>query len=158
MLTLKQNEFCKLIASGMSALESYAVAYKNNSQGTCKVNGSKLLKSDLIQEKIKEFQEINKQITNKAIEKVSDKLAKEDFADIAERKRVLTQIVRGEIPLKKAMVVNGAIELIEVVPDWMDRRNAIAELNKMDGDYAPIKQDTKITSNAPIIINWSEEK
>jgi len=43
------------------------------------------------------------------------------------------------MPLTKPMVVNGDLQLIPVVPDWMDRRNAIAELNKMEGDYAPTK-------------------
>lgn len=57
-----------------------------------------------------------------------------------ERKEILTQIARGEIPLKKALVIDKNIEFIEVVPDYTDRKNAIAELNKMDGSYAPTKQ------------------
>lgn len=56
-----------------------------------------------------------------------------------ERKEILTKIAKGEIPLNKPMVVDGQIELVEVVPDWSDRRAAIAELNKMDGEYAPTK-------------------
>ena len=64
---------------------------------------------------------------------------KNDIADVLERKEILTKIARGQIPLKKAMIVDGAIEYIEVVPDWTDRRNAISELNKMEGDYAPTK-------------------
>lgn len=63
---------------------------------------------------------------------------------VEERKEVLSQIARGEIPLKKPMVCDGDIVEVPVVPDWMDRRNAIAELNKMDGSYAAIKQNIKI--------------
>ena len=64
---------------------------------------------------------------------------KSQIADVLERKEILTQIMRGDIPLTKPMVVNGAVEMIPVVPDWTDRRNAISELNKMEGDYAPTK-------------------
>ncbi|MDB5200570.1 MAG: hypothetical protein JWO92_2533 [Chitinophagaceae bacterium] len=58
------------------------------------------------------------------------------IADANERKEILTKILRGQIPLNKPMVVDGLIQTVEVVPDWMDRKNAIAELNKMEGDYA----------------------
>lgn len=59
---------------------------------------------------------------------------------VAERIDILTKIAFGEIPLTKPMVCDGVIQLVPVVPDWTDRRGAIAELNKMDGSYAPIKQ------------------
>lgn len=71
---------------------------------------------------------------------------KKEILTIEERKMILTKIALGGIPLKKAMVVDGEIQMIDVVPDWMDRKNAIAELNKMDGSYAPSKiaqTDTK---------------
>jgi hypothetical protein len=61
------------------------------------------------------------------------------IADVMERKEILTKIARGQIPLRKAMVVDGTIEYIDIIPDWMDRKAAIAELNKMEGDYAPTK-------------------
>lgn len=64
---------------------------------------------------------------------------KSQIADVLERKEILTQILRGQIPLRKAVVVAGALEYYDVIPDWMDRRAAIAELNKMEGEYAPTK-------------------
>ena len=64
---------------------------------------------------------------------------KSQIADVLERKEILTQISRGQIPLRKAVVVDGSLEYYEVVPDWMDRKGAIAELNKMEGEYAPNK-------------------
>lgn len=88
--------------------------------------------------------------------KVEVEVAKEvevrklDIMDAMERKAILTQIARGEIPLKKVIVVDKAIEEIEVVPDWMDRKLAIAELNKMEGDYAPIKQASTNPDGTPI--------
>ena len=70
---------------------------------------------------------------------------KSQIADVLERKEILTQISRGQIPLRKAIVVDGALEYYEVVPDWMDRRGAIAELNKMEGEYAATKTNVQIT-------------
>lgn len=64
-----------------------------------------------------------------------------------ERMEVLSQIARGEIPLKKHIVVSegfglgSRIDEVEVVPNYQDRKAAIAELNKMEGDYAPTKTD-----------------
>ncbi len=58
-----------------------------------------------------------------------------------ERQEILTQIAKGEIPLTKHIVCDGVIQEVEVVPAWADRKAAIAELNKMDGDYAPVKKD-----------------
>lgn len=61
------------------------------------------------------------------------------IADVTERKEILTKIIRGQIPLTKPMIVKGRIRHIKTVPDWADRKAAIAELNKMDGSYAPDK-------------------
>lgn len=76
----------------------------------------------------------------KSIEKVADEIAAQILSNF-QRKVILSQIARGEIMLTKHMVVDKIIESVPVVPDWMDRKNAIAELNKMDGSYAPIKND-----------------
>lgn len=58
-----------------------------------------------------------------------------------ERQKILSDIALGNIPLTKHIVCNQIIQEVEVVPNWADRKAAIAELNKMDGDYAPIKSD-----------------
>jgi hypothetical protein len=63
-----------------------------------------------------------------------------------ERMLILSQIARGEIPMTKHIVCDSVIQEREVAPNWIDRKAAIAELNKMDGDYAPIKSETKITN------------
>lgn len=58
---------------------------------------------------------------------------------INERKLVLTQIATGNLKLKKWWIGKD-YEIAKVVsPDYSDRRAAIAELNKMDGAYAPEK-------------------
>ena len=78
---------------------------------------------------------------------------KSKILTVIERMEILTEIARGGIPLMKPMVCNGIIENVPVVPDWMDRKNAIAELNKMEGEYAPTKTEGKIeVFQAPQII------
>lgn len=73
-----------------------------------------------------------------------------------DRMEILSSIARGEIPLVKYIVCDGTIQERDIVADYSDRRAAIAELNKMDGDYAPIKKDIttqgeKINMPAPPI-------
>ena len=56
-----------------------------------------------------------------------------------ERKEVLTKIANGTLKIKRPFVIGGKIMEYPAEPDATDRRNAIAELNKMEGDYAPSK-------------------
>lgn len=155
MLTSKQNQFCKEIANGSNATDAYQKAFGTKSRGTCKVNGSKLLKKAAIKEKVKEFQSVAKAISKKATQKAVDNVKVEEVMGTAERMIVLSKIARGEIPLKKPIVCDGTIEEIEVVPDWMDRKNAIAELNKMDGSYSADKHEHKVGGQLP---SWLKPK
>lgn len=160
MLTDKQLEFCKQVSLGKSGSEAYSIAFKSKNEGSSKVSASRLLKSQEIKDEIKRLQEENRAIALATKTEAAKQLAPNSIADVAERMQVLTQIMRGEIPLKKPMVCDGVIELIDVVPDWMDRKAAIAELNKMGGDYAPAKTD--ITSGGKelrqsVIINTTPE-
>ena len=138
-LTSKHIEFCELYYNGATASEAYAKAYNNHNSGTCRANSSALLKKPEIQEYIQSLQSVAKAITEAANAKTAEKVSEYQVATVAERMQILTQIARGEIPLYKPMVCDGVIENVPVVPDWMDRKNAIAELNKMDGSYAPTK-------------------
>ena len=103
----------------------------------------------------------NKNVQKKAEEKVSEKVngLELEILTVLERKSILAQIAKGGIPLTKPMVCNGEIVQADVIPTYTDRMNAIAELNKMDGDYAPTKTDLtskgKQLNTAPIIIDWT---
>ena len=79
--------------------------------------------------------------TTKAAVSMEIKALKKAILSKHERQEILTQIAKGEIPLVKHIVCDGVIHEVDVVPAWADRRAAIAELNKMDGDYAPVKKD-----------------
>jgi hypothetical protein len=90
---------------------------------------------------------------------------KRDILTAEERKEYLTKIVKGEIevPYKEAkwdqitkkFVTLSFIEL----PNHTARINAIAELNKMEGDYAPTKVEETITFAKPVIIEslWNKQ-
>ena len=56
-----------------------------------------------------------------------------------ERKELLTKLITGEIKAKRPFVIGGKIMEYPEEPTHRDRISAIAELNKMDGSYTPIK-------------------
>ena len=57
-----------------------------------------------------------------------------------DRQRILSDIARGEMEVEKLIVTKDGIKKAKCKPDHTDIKNAISELNKMGGDYAPIKQ------------------
>ena len=148
-LTEKQREFCKLFISGKSGVDAYAIAFNSSSQGNCKVNASKLLKSDKIKFYISELQAENKKIVDMANDKAADKIADGSIADAAERMQILTKILRGELTVDEEVITMSGRQVLTVEPSFADRRAAIAELNKMAGDYAPAKTETTITDTRP---------
>jgi len=101
------------------------------------------------------------QIIKKEIEKVDKAEAvmarKRQIADANERKEVLTKIMRGQIKLKKPMAIGSKLKMITVTPDWMDRKNAIAELNKMEGDYAATKGEFIVSGFLDYLKETSDE-
>lgn len=87
-----------------------------------------------------------------------------------ERLEILSEIARGEQPMTKYIVVSlgdnqgSVIKERTIYPAWKDKRDAVAEINKMEGDYAPIKKDitSKGESLAPapvfqIILDESDD-
>ena len=65
-----------------------------------------------------------------------------------ERQKILTDIALGITKSTKPMMFMGDIIQAACAPTVADMRAAIAELNKMDGDYAPtkIEQNTQLSS------------
>lgn len=102
------------------------------------------------QEQLKERQTKGKEAADRVYIKAHEDSAIEAVMSAQERKEVLTRIARGEIMLVKHIVADSIIEEREILPDWMDRKNAIAELNKMDGSYAVQKIETALTFNVEI--------
>jgi len=75
------------------------------------------------------------------VEDTAEERQKLGILNKMERMKILSDIAKGEIPLKKYIVADGVIQERDIVADYNDRKAAIAELNKMDGDYAPVKKD-----------------
>ena len=76
-----------------------------------------------------------------------------------ERKEYLTSIIKGEVKTKQPFVVGGKIMEYPAEPSLTDKLKALAELNKMDGDYAPTKQEVNIsTPRLPFFMKTNESQ
>jgi hypothetical protein len=85
-----------------------------------------------------------------------------EIMTVNERKVVLSQIASGELILSKWYIGAGYQIKKNIVPNYSERISAIAEMNKMEGDYAPVKApvgkdgEPAITSKQVIIVNGKE--
>lgn len=75
-----------------------------------------------------------------------------------DRKEWLTKMIMGEMKAKRPFVIGGKIMEYPEDPSHTDRLKALSELNKMEGDYSPLKvAQTNIAgeniSNIPIFQN-----
>jgi len=68
---------------------------------------------------------------------------------VAERIDILAKIATGELTISKEIATNEGVISIQEEPSFNDRKGAIAELNKMAGDYAATKQEVEIST--PVI-------
>ena len=73
-----------------------------------------------------------------------------------ERQEFLTEIAKGEEMQVKELLKNGKIAIGKIIPNLTDRLKAIAELNKMQGDYAPTKSEISVTEKPKIIFPGDE--
>lgn len=101
----------------------------------------------------REYEERQKQLREALVDYNNIDL-KEKFEgqimDNLERMTTLTKIARGEILIKKLLIVNKAVVAKKVCPDYRERIAAIMELNKMDGTYKKMESDPD-DDGAPII-------
>jgi len=64
---------------------------------------------------------------------------KSNIMTAIDRMELLNRIANGEVKVKQPFVIGGKIMEYPSEPTFTERRAAIAELNKMDGSYAPTK-------------------
>jgi hypothetical protein len=106
-----------------------------------------------------ERETINKELAELDIQTAIE-ARKKTIMTADERKVYLTQIIKGEVKFKRLFVIGGQIMEYPSEPDIMDRLKAIAELNKMEGSYAPSKIATTDTKGNEVkqvmIINGKE--
>jgi phage terminase small subunit len=150
MLTSKQIEFCKQYVSGKDGSNSYSIAFNRGNGNVTRAAASRLLKSNEIQSYIFELQEQNKKIVEIANIKAADIVVSGSIADATERMVTLTKIVRGELIINTEQMTKDGPEQIMLTPEYNDRIKAIAELNKMDGSYAPTQTKIELSKEQPL--------
>jgi hypothetical protein len=86
-----------------------------------------------------EWQEAKAKATNEAIQANATAAVNSAYMSAQQRRDLLSQMANGEIKVKIPFVIGGKIMEYPSEASLMERKAAIAELNKMDGDYAPTK-------------------
>ena len=99
-----------------------------------------------------------KQITGQSNERIKEEVEarKTKILTALERQEILSNIAKGELEREDVVFVDGQPKKLKVKPTFNDMRGAIAELNKMQGDYAPTKSEVSITDKPKIIFPGDE--
>ena len=143
-LSAKHLDFISLVAAGEEQGIAYKLTVGKNgvSKQVSQVKGSQLAKKYalLIDE---ERQRLRKVVEAANDSKVAE-IAQKRIMSSAERMEWLTMMADGTIKAKRPFVVAGKIMEYPEEPSHSDRIKALAELNKMDGSYAPTKTDIQI--------------
>ena len=144
-ISAKHSEFIMLVAGGTNQSEAYVLTNpnKNLTKGTIKVESSKLAKKYALL--INEERERLRKVVEAANDSKVSEIAQMNIMGKAERMELLTKMAKGQLKIKTPVVIAGKIMEYPAEPTASDRRAAIAELNKMDGSYAPA--ESKISLN-----------
>lgn len=140
----KHLKFIELVAAGSEQDKAYlkTIAKAGTSAASARQKGSTLAKRYAAQI------QTERERVGKVIEAAKDKLASDiaikNIMSKTERMEYLSKMARGEVKVKKPFVIAGKIMEYPADPDHAERRAAIAELNKMAGDYAPAKTETTL--------------
>ncbi len=97
---------------------------------------------------------IKDELAKVSVEQAKESLKKQ-ILTADERKEILSKIALGELEAEILLVTKDGIKKAKQKPSHNDMKGAIAELNKMEGDYAATKQD--VTIHSPMIIDWNGE-
>jgi hypothetical protein len=149
--TAKHTEFIRLVANGTNQSEAYRATVGNPKAtiSACKAKASQLAKkyADLIAQEREKLKAIVEEAQK---EKVAE-IAQKRIMSSAERMEWLTKLVDGTIKAKRPFVVGGKIMEYPEEPSHSDRVKALAELNKMDGSYAPTQVNQQNTGIIKVI-------
>ena len=144
-LAPKHIEFINLIAKGETQSNAYklSVGKKGVSKQVSEVKGSQLAKKYAVL--INEERERLRKVVEAANDSKVSEIAQMNIMGKAERMELLTKMAKGQLKIKTPVVIAGKIMEYPAEPTASDRRAAIAELNKMSGDYAPAKSVVTVT-------------
>lgn len=92
---------------------------------------------------LQEWQEVRQKASTEQIQANAVESLKSAYMGKQERLEYLDNIAKGNIKIKQPFVINGKIMEYPAEPTAAERLKAIAEMNKMEGDYAP--QKTELT-------------
>ena len=150
--------FIQQIAKGVQQEEAYrlTIGNKSTTSASARAQGSKLCKKYAIE--IQQERERLKKVVEVAQDKKVAEIAQKDIMSKAERMELLTKIAKGEIKVKRPFVIGGKIMEYPSEPDHNDRIKAAAELSKMEGDYAPTKQEVNHSGEVDGIIKVGYKK
>jgi hypothetical protein len=156
-ISAKHTEFIRLVANGTNQSEAYRATVGNPKAtlSSVKSKASQLAKkyADLIAKE----RDVLKVIVEEAQSNRVAEIAQMNIMTSVERMEFLTKMAKGEVKVKQPFVIGGKIMEYPSEPTFAERRAAIAELNKMDGSYAPTQTKADVTLNKPIIIDWGED-
>ena len=149
-LAPKHIEFINLVAKGETQSNAYklSVGKKGVSKQVSEVKGSQLAKKYAVL--INEERERLRKVVEAANDSKVSEIAQMNIMGKAERMELLTKMAKGELKIKTPFVIAGKIMEYPAEPTASDRRAAIAELNKMAGDYAAAKSEVKLIGEQPL--------
>lgn len=143
--TEKHSEFIRLVGNGMNQTEAYKATVGNPKATTKAAKGKASSLAKKYKAEIAEIKARNKEIADAADKKALEEAAKFNIISAARRQEILSLMAEGKLERKETFTMNGTPVEKTYTPDFSDRRNAIAELNKMTGDHAPTKSDVTLT-------------
>ena len=147
--TAKHTEFIRLVANGTNQSEAYRATVGNPKAtiSACKAKASQLAKkyADLIAQEREKLKAIVEEAQSNRVAEI----AQMNIMTSAERMEFLSKMAKGEVKVKQPFVIGGKIMEYPSEPTFAERRAAIAELNKMDGSYAPTESKVKLDDNRP---------
>lgn len=93
----------------------------------------------------KQMQSELKQINERTEESIKKEVEarKTKILTALERQEILAKIALGELEIEQEVATNTGVKIVRLKPDFNERKGAIAELNKMDGSYAPAKSEVE---------------
>jgi hypothetical protein len=148
-ISAKHTEFIRLVANGTNQSEAYRATVGNPKAtlSSVKSKASQLAKkyADLIDKE----RDVLKVIVEEAQNNRVAEIAQMNIMTSVERMEFLTKMAKGEVKVKQPFVIGGKIMEYPSEPTFAERRAAIAELNKMDGSYAPTESKVKLDDNRP---------
>ena len=152
---LKEVEFIKNLlrkgAERKTILQEFAKTYKGKSVKTFD-NRLKVARKQMEGE-IKQIEKRTEESITKEVE-----ARKLEIMTVAERVDYLVKTLKGEITTPIPITQGGKTVEYKLKPSHSDRLKALAELNKMDGSYAPTKQEVNHSGEVDGIIKVGYKK